>query len=228
MKCPFTMGTLGSPFPGGSNDGTTPLKKRKSDVLYQNSYAVTAENRFNALASQNLSEEMEQDEEEAISSPQSSATTSTKKLRIPPISVKGKTRKELIDWCTSHDMKKYRMKMTSTAIDLYCDNVEDFKKSKLLLKEKDFSYHTHALAEEREFRVILKGLFDMSTDEITEELAEMKIKPTTIRKLTPRNPRYQDQVHYVLSFPIGTMKMSLLKQCRYISHLVVTWEFYQP
>lgn len=155
-------------------------------------------------------------------------SSNTNKTRIPPITVMGRTRQEVVDWCTSHDIKKYRLKMTSTGINLFCDTIDDFKTAKKLMKENEYAYYTHALPEEREFRVILKGLFDMEAKELLDALKEAKITPTTVRQLNPKRVKYDGQAHYILSFPIGSTKMSILKQCKYLCHLVVEWDFYQP
>jgi hypothetical protein len=153
---------------------------------------------------------------------------SKKNSRVPPITVSGKSRAELLEWCKGHDIKNYRLKMTSIGINLFCNNIDDFKKLKGVMKEEKFDHFTHALASEREFRVILKGLFVMEKELLLNELKEAGITPCSIRQLTPRKLKCEDQAHYVLAFPVGTVKLSTLRQCRYLCHVVVQWDYYQP
>lgn len=213
--------------PTGGGESPKPKRKR-TDILFGN-YAVPTHNKFSLLA-----EKMDICSNIApvpIPTPSTSSVPKmpvTKNTRVPPITVSGKTRKEITDWCTSHDIKQYRLKMTSIGINLFCDNVEDFKKIKGQMKETKFTYFTHALTEERELRVILKGLFVMNEEELKNELKLASINPTSIRQLNPKKAKYTDQAHYILSFPMGSIKMSTLKQCRYLCHLVVEWDFYQP
>lgn len=223
-----------SPTGGGLPPEPPPKRSRRSDALYGNTLPVTTSNQFAAL--ETLIEEDDMDIE--FSGENSSlkpkpkpgllTEASTKNTRVPPITVTGKSRSQLLEICNAVKLKSYRLKLTSTGINLCCSSIEDFKNMKALLKEKNANYFTHALAEEKEYRVILKGLFLMEQEEIIGALAEVGLKPKSIRAITPRKRKYTDQAHYVLAFSLGSIKMSTLKQCKYIAHCSVEWDFYSP
>lgn len=151
-----------------------------------------------------------------------------KQSRVPPLTITEKSRSQIIEWCDTIDLKNYRLKMTSIGINLFCATLEDFKKVKIILNEDKTPYFTHALREEKELRVLLKGLFVMSEEDLREALTAVDIDPKHIRQLNPRKRKFADQAHFVLSFPLGSQKMSNLKQIRYVAHCSVEWDFYAP
>lgn len=220
---------------GGGSSLTEPARKKtKADVLFQKNVPnIPVSNQYSPLT-QHIDENMDTDNPlpssatpiQAVQQPTSGE--SPRKVRIPPITITGKTRAEIVSWCNTKELKNYRLKLTSSGINLFCNSSEDFKIVRSTLKDAQANYFTHALQDEKELRVILKGLFTMTESELRAALKEVNLDPKTVRILNPRKRKFDDQAHYVLSFPVKEMKMSTLKQTKYIYHCVVEWDFYSP
>lgn len=215
---------------GGQEYPPEPKRKRKkSDILYVGLPPISTSNTYSPLAQVTDNDDMDAEESATIAPNASpSRQKALKKERIPPITVAGKNRSQIVELCKTCEVKNYRLKMTSTGINLFCSTVDEFKKMKIILKNDNTQYYTHALIEERELRVILKGLFTMTEQEIRDSLKEVGVHPKSVRQLNPKKRKFTDQAHYVLSFPLGIIKLSTLKQIRFVAHCSVDWDFYSP
>ena len=154
-------------------------------------------------------------------------STKPAKLRIPPITVFNQSRQQVVDFLKKLGITQYSLKNLRHAVHLYCASADDFKKVREDMTSQRISNYTHDLNEEKLFKVALKGLHLMDVNELQEELTSLDLTPISIRTITPKNPRYTNNVVYVVEFKAGTIKFRELAQKRVVSHTVVQWEPYR-
>lgn len=150
--------------------------------------------------------------------------------KIPPITIIGKTRSEIISFCRINDVATANMMMkpTSTGINLYINVPEKYVTARELFKTYTQSF-SHDMRSEKYFKVVLKGLFSMETERLMEELATKNIFPQDIKVMTPKKPRYSDEANYLLFFSKGNLTLNdFRRNCRSLSCLMIEWELYIP
>lgn len=146
----------------------------------------------------------------------------------PPTHITGHTKAQVATLCTSKEITGYYVKLNSTGINVYCKSADDFSTLHSALKAESKQFFTHDIAADKEFKVVIKGLLDTDDAELKRELAAKQINPTNIRAIVPKKVRFDGQVIYVLTFPINTMKMTTLRQCKYLRMVSVEWDYYIP
>ena len=162
-----------------------------------------------------------QDNEIIIDSPRPA------KVRIPPITVFNESRQQVIDFLQSLGVAQYSIKNLRHAIHLYCDSVADFKKVREEMIKRKTNCYSHDLNEDKLFKVVLKGLHLMDTKELHKELETLGLNPVNVRAIRPKNPRYANDVVYVMDFKAGSIKFRELLQKRVVFHTVIQWEPYR-
>lgn len=95
------------------------------------------------------------------------------------------------------------------------------------LEKKKLYFYTHDLPATKPIKIVLKGLYLMDVDEVKKHLAEANIKCTEVKAMTIKNKRFSDQCNYLIYLEKGSIKMSDLKNIRYINRVVVRWEYYK-
>ena len=143
------------------------------------------------------------------------------KIRIPPITIFSMSRQQVVDFLKKNNVGQYSLKNLRHAIHLYCASSVDFKKVRSKLTEENINSYSHDLNEEKHFRVALKGLHLMDTKDLSDELKQLDLNPVVIRTIKPKNPRFANDVLYILSFQPGTIKLRDLSQRRVICHTIV-------
>ena len=132
---------------------------------------------------------------------QRDTATSSKKPRIPPVTIFNKQREEIVELIRRLDISSYSLKNLHNALHVYCDSPVDFKELKDKLKEEQVNCYSHDLKEDKHFKVVLKGLHKQTVTELQRKLLTKKIEP--IRIITPKNPRFTHDVVFVFSFKTG-------------------------
>lgn len=150
-----------------------------------------------------------------------------KKIRIPPITVFNMSRQQIADWLKTQEITNYSIKNLRHATHLYCATAEDFKKVRAKMIEEKLNSYSHDLKDEKIFRVALKGLHRMETKDLCDELKSLNLDPVDIRTINPKNPRYSNDVVYIVSFKPGTLKFRDLLSRRVVCHTIVQWDPYR-
>ena len=154
--------------------------------------------------------------------------TRTQKDRIPPISIIGKSRMDVINICNDLGLKKYFVKITSKGVNLYFNDVDEYMKARKHFSSNKYPSFTHDLHSEKQFRVVLKGLFKMDIDEIKHELELNNIKPIEVKEMVVKKRKYDDQANYLLYFTKGSTNIAFLNKCKHLFHIRVEFEQYFP
>lgn len=152
-----------------------------------------------------------------------------KTSRTPPITVIGKTRSEVLEMCKSAGAKDddVILKQTTLGINIYVNKRDNFASLRDSIKQSSNCF-THELPDEKFTKVVLKGLFRMEITELMSELASHQIRPNDVKYISPKRPKFDDQMNYLLFFKKGEVSLNELRKCRSLCFLKIEWEFYVP
>ena len=155
-------------------------------------------------------------------------TTKIRKERIPPISVVGKTRVEVLNLCKEIKVKDFCAKNTTKGVNLYFNDINTYKQVRAMLADKSVPSFSHDLDSEKYFKVVLKDLFEMDVKELRAELKHNGIEPEDIKMMVVKKRKFNDQANYLLYFKKGTVTLTELKKCRQLCYVRVYFEHYSP
>lgn len=167
------------------------------------------------------------DKEDDIRINKDPSQTVKKKLKIPPITATTQNKKLIIDTINSFKITNYRLRFTSMGINIFFDEVADFKTVRDGFKNSNINFFTHELPEEKAVKVVLRGLDLMDTKDLAQLLGEKGVTPTEIRTITPRQSRYTNHANYVLSFVKDKFNMGDLHKIKALNHVIIHWEYYR-
>ncbi|KAL9698526.1 hypothetical protein quinque_001967 [Culex quinquefasciatus] len=83
-----------------------------------------------------------------------------KKVRVPPISVVGKSTRQLREFLGQSRIQQtaFNMKATKTGVQLICSGEDTFRSALAALRGANIQYHTYTPAAEQPMKVVLSGL----------------------------------------------------------------------
>lgn len=205
----------------GTPTTTSPIATTQTNVN-QNKTVIASVSTHNTYAVLNDESENEDEHETKLKK------MKIQKERIPPISILGKTRSEVINICNELKLKNFYVKITTKGINLYFNNIDEYKEARKFFQVNKFPTFTHDLNSEKQFRVVLKGLFSMEIDELAYELHSNGIKPVDIKNMIVKKRKYDDQANYLLYFNKESTNIMLLNKCKHLFHVRVEFERYCP
>ena len=149
-------------------------------------------------------------------------TNDQKKPRIPPIVVQ-MDKNLIINMLRENGITNYHIKLASIGVYIHFFSVDDFKRTRDILKSQDCKFFTHDLKEETLFRAFLSGLENMDLIDLRAELSHNNINPVDIRILIPKNARYPRHANYILYFKRGYTSLKELQKTRSLFQTIVRW-----
>lgn len=191
------------------------------DTLIQSRKRPNNENSFELLGQ--LDKNEPRAKQAAINNQSAPNSKSTKP---PPITVNSTSVAYIHKTIVNVGVVRYTTKPTRHGTIVQVDEVKDYKKVINTFKERNVSYHSYQLEEDKTTKVVLHGLFDLPTNEVTELLKEENIFPVEVKKLPIKNKKYDEHAVYILHFPKGTVSLQLLKNIRAVNHCRVNWEYF--
>lgn len=150
-----------------------------------------------------------------------------KKIRIPPITIFNQAPNEVVKSLAEANIKDYSIKHLRHGLHVYCNKSDDFKKARELFTSKSVHFYSHELPEDKQYKVVLKGLHRMDPQELLDELKRMRLNAVAARIINPRNAGKCNDVLFVVSFEKGTIKLNDLKEHRVVLFTRVSWEPYR-
>lgn len=101
----------------------------------------------------------------------------SKKVRVPPISVVGKSTRQLREFLGKCRIQQtaFNMKVTKTGVQLLCSSEESFSSAVAALRGDNVQFHTYTPAAEQPVKVVLSGLPVYDEFELETELAVLGI-----------------------------------------------------
>ena len=152
-----------------------------------------------------------------------------KKARVPPISVVGKSTRQLREFLgrSKIEQTSYNMKATKTGVQLYCSEEKAFRNTVVALKAANVEYHTYTLAAEKPVKIILSGLPVFDLGELNAELAVLGILPAELKLFFRKVVGQEESALYLLHFQKGSIKLTELQKIKAIFNVIVRWRYYE-
>lgn len=121
----------------------------------------------------------------------------------------------------------YTLSLAPFGIRVFSANTDSYKVLKDTLMKAQVKFYTYQLREEQMTKIVLHGLPQIPINDLKTELINQDIKPTEIKMLNIHQKKYDDHAVYLLYFPkIDKVKISTLREIRYINHVKVRWQYY--
>lgn len=119
--------------------------------------------------------------------------------------------------------------LTGVGIKLIISTMTEYSKAKTYLAKAGAEFFTFDVAAEKPFKVVVRGLPEMDTSDILDELRDdYNLKPLAVFAISRRNRQanYRDCL-YLVHFVKGSVTLGALKPVRYLSDCKVEWEAYK-
>lgn len=151
-----------------------------------------------------------------------------KKFRCPPITVTGKSTKELRQFFSTENVPqdKYQMKVIKNGVQLILGSKQYFHQTISSLKQNGMQFYSYVPAEEIPVKIILSGLSMYDLEELKEELNSNNISPKEVKVFSVKKNGVEDNVLYMLHFEKGTVKLQELRKVRSLFNVIVRWRPY--
>ncbi|EDS43281.1 conserved hypothetical protein [Culex quinquefasciatus] len=155
--------------------------------------------------------------------------TKAKKVRIPPISVVGKSTRQLREFLGKSNIAQtaYNMKATKSGVQLLCSGDDSFRGAVRALRTANIEFHTYTPAAEQPMKVVLSGLPVYDVDELETELAGLGIHVSELKLFSRKVVGMEESALYLLHFPKGSMKLADLQKIKAIFNIVVRWRYFE-
>ena len=152
-----------------------------------------------------------------------------KKVRIPPISVLGKSTRQLREFLGKSNIAQtaYNMKATKSGVQLLCSGDDSFRGAVLALRAAKIEFHTYTPAAEQPMKVVLSGLPVYDVDELETELAGLGVHVSELKLFSRKVVGMEESALYLLHFPKGSTKLADLQKIRAIFNIVVRWRYFE-
>lgn len=202
-----------------STDHKSKRKKRGHSADNKQSQLLK-QNPFSSLA------DFSQDEQNCPTTSQVVNTTVKKKQ--PPLVVKNVEIAALMEQIPKCGVTPM-FKITRFGTKVLCDSIEDHNKVQAYLQKCNFEYFTHDKPGERPYRVVLRGLPLVDTNELLALLkTECELDALAIHIIRRKvESSKQSDALYLVQFPKGYTTLKKLQEVKYIANLVVRWQAYR-
>lgn len=149
-------------------------------------------------------------------------------VRMPPITIIEKSLTEIKNILAGLQVTEYHIKNTNIGTKLCSLSEENYKKVFDKLDQDKVRFFTHDQSARQNLKIVLTGLHKVTTTELKTELETNGITCSEVKDMTIRKPRYQNHATYLLTFPKGTTKLSVIRQKgRVLFHTIVYYAYYE-
>lgn len=152
-----------------------------------------------------------------------------KEIKLPPITITQLNIAQVYGECNKLNLNKnlVRFVMTSEGIKIHSSSLEEFEKLKKHLIDNKIQFYTHMLKNQIQTKIVLYGLPHMETAAIKAKLSEHNLEPSEIKILNIKNPRYNDQCHYLLYFEKSkNVRINDVRELKSLFNLGIKWEYF--
>ncbi|KAL1378610.1 hypothetical protein pipiens_015478 [Culex pipiens pipiens] len=145
-----------------------------------------------------------------------------KKVRVPPISVVGKSTRQLREFLGQSRIQQtaFNMKATMTGVQLICSGEDTFRSALAALRGANIQYHTYTPAAEQPMKVVLSGLPVYDEAELETELAVLGVHVQELKLFSRKVAGLEESALYLLHFAKGTVKLSDLQKVKAVFNIV--------
>lgn len=159
--------------------------------------------------------------------------TAIRKEKIPPIVVANSNASDMQNLLTTVvPSGKFSLKLTGQGVRINLVDKADYDNvkaelTKLQESNKIVGFYNYHTPDTRPRKIVLYGLYKMTSAELTAKLNLLDINPTAINTLRLREGN-EYQSAYLLYFAPGTAKIADLRKIKDIEKVQVRWEKYEP
>lgn len=210
----------------------TPLQVKKIKNMVDVQTTISTNNRF-MINSKPLSDYQMDDTASTYDDNSNDKNSQQEKrnMKNPPVIITGSNVNTIQNMCNEIiKSKKFEIRLLRIGVRLQIMQKDEFDAICDYLSKNSFNYFKYHTADTRPRKIILYGLYEMHTDELRKILSSYEIVPTDIKTLKLRQNKYEydKQSVYLLYFEPGKIKLSTLREIKYINNVVVKWEPYHP
>lgn len=151
-----------------------------------------------------------------------------KPKKPPPITVMegGKSTLGSVRNILNKEKIVFQIKFTELGMRIMPPDIEAHSKILNVLKNNNIPHFTHPIEKPKRF--VLYGLDRMEPSAVIKLLTEVGLSPISVKFMYLREPRYKDQVNYIVYFDNkDDINLQTLKNIRSINQVLVTWAHYQ-
>lgn len=162
--------------------------------------------------------------------PEENGEKIVKKEKLPPFYVKGQPRRLLAELNKLVEQGlKAEFRLCTDGVKITVPSAEHYQSVEQTLQVWRVEYFTHDLPSKKPFKVVIRGLYELETSEVEEELKRYNLHPVKVFKITRHNDavQYRDQL-YLVHLEGGSTNMKELQKIRGLFNVIVQWERYKP
>lgn len=154
-------------------------------------------------------------------------TKTNKADKVPPI-VTGANNYDKIKVILSNiKITNYQLKFMSIGLKINLNALSDYNQFIEAIDKDAIKYYTHAIPNMKPIKIVLKGLFTITVDELKSHLSNVNVTPEDIKIMKLKNTRYTGQANYLLYFKKSSISINDLKKIRAVNNIIVSWEYYK-
>lgn len=194
-------------------------KKRKTNSMDQDQYAIPTFNRFNVRDFRGGATDA------PIYNETNKNVNNKKNIKIPPIISNLSPSMMYGILSTQLKLKDFTYKATSIGTKVWLTSNDDTTKLSDFLKSNKHEFFTFTKEADKTIKFVLFGIPNMEINIIENDLNLAGCKPIKIEKFIPKNVKYADEAIYFLSFTKGLMTLNKLRNIRAIAHCICKFEY---
>lgn len=150
---------------------------------------------------------------------------------LPPIVVQGVTIQQLQTILKKEDdaiRSNVVLKIAADGIKLLAKDDNTFNHLQKMCKDNKLSGFTFTPKRDRLIKICLYSLWDMAISELEAELAACEVKPTQVKKMNLKNPRYTGEAIYILYYKRSqNVTVSTLRNITGLFNVVPRFQYYK-
>jgi hypothetical protein len=149
--------------------------------------------------------------------------------KLPPITITEININQVFEELEKLQIQKgdFEFTINQAGIKLFIKSLEKYNLIKNRFVEAHIKFYTHSLLENQKIKFVLYGLPDMELDDVKKMLAEKKLNPSDIKKMTIKYKKFDGHCNYLLYFEKSSkIKISDVRQIRALNYCMVKWEYY--
>lgn len=151
-----------------------------------------------------------------------------RKVKLPPIFTPYRDYSKLLGLMKENNLAPV-FKLCSQGTKILTSSLEEYNAVGKLLQQVKLGFYTHDVPGTRPFKVVIRGLPDVTPEEIQDELLLLKLKPIKVFKITRKDQavkNYRDHL-FLVHFERGSTTLKQLQEIRSLLQVIVRWEPYR-
>lgn len=152
--------------------------------------------------------------------------TQIQQNKIPPIITKiGYI--HMVEMMRKLKIEKYGLKLIKVGVKVILFNESDFDKTLSEIKGAGQECYSFTKKENQTTKFVLYGLPDMEPQLVADSLKDEGFEPLKVQKIELKTKRFDNDAVYYVFYKKASVKLSQLKNIRYVAHVACNWDIYQ-